>query len=199
MAKSSVFLDISKIFIANKLGTQNSKSQTLRISNISIWRNRTDAWGMEKNSPRKNSRIKITGEIKFVAERKQTIVVVPVVLEVIQLEVPIAIRVAIRVRHLAVAIGVLFKWYCNTPPVTPKAAPAAFWILFRVLLPNNVLHRLFDFFIKWRPHSQSLPCELLANPFTRIRWHEALAACAIYFPNLLYKRAFAYAKALQRI
>ncbi len=68
---------------------------------------------MEKKRARKNSQM--TGEIKRVANTEKTVVVIPVILEVAEIEVPIAIRVLIHVRHLVVAISIL-------PNYTPYAA-----------------------------------------------------------------------------
>ena len=59
---------------------------------------------MEKKFARKNSQM--TGEIKRVAEAKNAIVVIPIILEVAEIEVPIAIQVLIHVRHSVVVIGV---------------------------------------------------------------------------------------------
>jgi len=49
----------------------------------------------------------MTGEIKRVAEAKNAIVVIPVILEIAEIEVPIAVRIPIHVRHPVVAIGIL--------------------------------------------------------------------------------------------
>ena len=68
---------------------------------------------MEKKFARKNSQM--TGEIKRVAEAKNAIVVIPIILEVAEIEVPIAVRVLIHVRHPVIAISVL-------PNYTPYAA-----------------------------------------------------------------------------
>ena len=60
---------------------------------------------MEKKLARKNSQM--TGEIKRVAKTKKTVAIVPVILEVAEIEAPIAVRVLIHVRHPVVAIGIL--------------------------------------------------------------------------------------------
>ena len=49
----------------------------------------------------------MTGEIKRVADAEEGVVVIPIILEVAEIEVPIAVRVPIHVRHPVVAIGIL--------------------------------------------------------------------------------------------
>lgn len=68
---------------------------------------------MEKKFARKNSQM--TGEIKRVAYTEKAIVVIPIILEVAEIEVPIAVRVLIHVRYPVVAISIL-------PNYTPYAA-----------------------------------------------------------------------------
>ena len=57
----------------------------------------------------------MTGEIKRAAYTGEAVVVIPVILEVAEIEVPIAVRVLIHVRHPVIAISVL-------PNYTPYAA-----------------------------------------------------------------------------
>ena len=79
---------------------------------------------MEKKFARKNSRQKITGESKFVAEAQKAVVVVPIVLEVAEVEVPIAVRVPVDVRNTVVAIAV--SQCAERLPFSPGTAASLF-------------------------------------------------------------------------
>lgn len=59
---------------------------------------------MEENCARKNSR-QITGEINIVAEGKESIVVVPVILEIAQVDIEVAVGVRVHVRDPMVTVG----------------------------------------------------------------------------------------------
>lgn len=47
------------------------------------------------------------------AETKQAVVIVPIVLEVAEIEVPVAVRVPVDVRHAVVAVGVYMISHLN--------------------------------------------------------------------------------------
>lgn len=64
---------------------------------------------MEKEYSRENSLYKIEGEIIEVAEAEEAVVVVPVILEVAQVELEIVIRVPVHVGNPVVAVGILPK------------------------------------------------------------------------------------------
>lgn len=74
---------------------------------------------MEEKSSRKNSHLKIeAGETFQVAEAKEAVIVIPVILEVAKVEVPVTVRVRIHVRHPVVTVSahaVMYK-LCSTPP-----------------------------------------------------------------------------------
>jgi hypothetical protein len=64
---------------------------------------------LEEKPTRENSLYKIEGEILKVAEAEEAVVVVPVVLEVAQVELEIVVRVPVHVRNPVVAVGTLPK------------------------------------------------------------------------------------------
>ena len=53
-----------------------------------------------------DKKLPVAGEIRWVAEAEETVVIVPVILEVAEVELPVTVRVAVHVRHPVVAVGV---------------------------------------------------------------------------------------------
>ena len=59
------------------------------------------------------------------AESEENVVVVPVILEVVEVELEIAIGVPVHVRHPVVAVGTPQPAMCNAPSSPPEATPVA--------------------------------------------------------------------------
>ncbi len=73
------------------------------------------------------------GEIIEVAEAEENVVVIPVILEIAEVEVEITVRVSVHVRHPVVAVEVSPKAMYDVPSIPPRRAPAPLCILFRAL------------------------------------------------------------------
>jgi hypothetical protein len=76
-------------------------------------------------------------EIIIVAEAEESVVTIPVILEVAEAKVEVTVRVRIDIRHPVVAVGTPSAMY-DVPSLPPKRAPAFLCILFRVL--NNYFY-----------------------------------------------------------
>lgn len=117
---------------------------------------------MEKEHSRKNFRPKVAEETQCVAEAEEAVVVVPVVLEVAEVEVVVAIRVAVHVRHPVVAVGVLTSNTQYTIFATESGAGHSLNFIWSITLAS-ILRRQICFFANGRSHLFGVPHKLLAD------------------------------------
>ena len=62
----------------------------------------------------------MAGETKLVAEAEEAIVVIPVILEVVEVELEVAIGVPVHVRHPVVTVGMPHQQYAMRHPFHRK-------------------------------------------------------------------------------
>jgi hypothetical protein len=74
-----------------------------------------------------------------VAESEETVVVVPRILEVAEVELEVAIRVAVHVRHPVVAIGVDPHTMCNRLSVITETGTSRFLYF----IPSLIVEKLY--------------------------------------------------------
>lgn len=113
---------------------------------------------MEADTGKQTSRA-ITGGIICVAEEKQTVVVIPVVLEVTKVELVVTIRIAVHVRHPVVTVSGSFGM-CVASSIPPGKALAVSCILCGVFVYSRMRHTDgYDFFRKeWCTHRRLTRC-----------------------------------------
>lgn len=109
---------------------------------------------METDAYEQTSRT-ITGGIICVAEEHQTVVVIPIVLEVTKVELVVTIRIAVHVRHPVVTVSGSFSM-CVASSIPPEKALAVPCILCGVFVYSRMRHTDgYDFFReKWCTHTR---------------------------------------------
>lgn len=111
----------------------------------------------------------MTGETNVVAKGKERIVVVPVILEITQVDAEVTVGVRIHVRDPAVTVRLYAEpALYDTPPIPPRAAPATLCILFRAVCPIAHHTDFMIFFAQGGTHPQGLPNWSLADSLYEI-------------------------------
>lgn len=84
-----------------------------------------------------------SGRMKKVARTKQTIVTVEIVLKPVEVQIPL-LAVPVEVNHIAVAVAIA-PVVCKTPSIPLPLEYSRSCILFGVLKPTSILHRVSSF------------------------------------------------------
>jgi hypothetical protein len=134
---------------------------------------------METGAREQNSRT-VAGEITYVAEAQHAVVVVPVVLEVAEIELEVTVRVVVHVRHPVVAVSVL-SWCARRIIYSTgeNTSPPLYFI--RSLIYSRMRRTDgYDFSRRLARTHKAYPMRSCPFFLAGIRWQEAVAAC----PNL---------------